>query len=467
MERAAPGAMTPDVEAMGQFGGAVSTISNEFVLKMREAREASEYYKAENSWKEGINQFKSELDTDYKTYSERFEKKQAELNKKISSNITELNAQKAFKRFVDADLVTERYDLGRKARQLEINDMAAGYYKDIELAIKRGDIGFINRSTAAAVQEGYLKADVAERAKENALHKVAYDFIWQTAIEMEDEKSAIEFIEQAKGVTPGERNSLLTAASRHFTAEAAREKEEIEAQREQQRTTLLPKLREGSITSQDIYEAGFDTNEEKRWFDWMDTRNKAIAAGKSDPLTETNDAVYGNMSERVNRYPETVTKDDIWALHSKGLSTDDCEKLTKRLDSLKEDTVKAQGLKRSHTSLSKLKNQGIFGEGTEAEKVWGEKANALDHYVDTHPDATNEDITKFTNDLVEEEKSNFFGKMLDYLMLGTGVLPFAVGDWLLKRPGELDAERAKALIKEAGGDKEKARKIAKERGYEF
>lgn len=411
--RVSPEAMTQDIGAMGQFGQAMSKVGNEFVQKLREAREVSEYSNAENTWKEGINQFKLGLDTDYKTHLEKFEKRQVELYNEISSKMTESNSHAAFKRFVDKNLVDERFSIGREARKLEIGAMAADYYKQIELAVKRGDVDFINKSTAGAVSAGILKADVGETARQNALKKVEYDSTWQTAISMPDEKSAMEFIEQIKGLTPGERTSLLTSVSRHFTAKNARQKEELEAHREQQRVTLLPKMRDGSIAPNDIYEAGFDTKEEKQWFDWMDSRNKAISAGKTNPLTETNDAVYGNMSERINLYPETVKRGDIWALHGKGLSTEDCEKLTKQHQSNLEDPVKFQGGKRAHASLLKLKNGGVFGEDVEAETVWGQKANALDNYLRDHPDASNEEITKYFEGLVKEETSSWVGKILD------------------------------------------------------
>ena len=421
--RVSPESMTQETRAIGQFaqsvaqvGGTMSEIGIAFENKLREAREASEYAGAENAWKEGINQFKLGLDTDtdYKTYSERFEGYQSQLYNKITPTITEKNAQGAFKRFTDEDLVGERFAVSHRANQTEMNFMKADYHKNIELAVKRGDTDFINKATTAAVAAGYIKADAGETARQNALKKVEYETAWQTAISMPDAESATELIEQTKGLSPGERNSLLTAVNRHFTAEEARQKEAVEKGREAQRENLLPKMRDGSITPDDIYNAGFDTGEEKQWFGWMDSRNKAIASGKTDPLTETNDAVYGNMSERINLYPDTVDKADIWALHGKGLSTSDCEKLTKTHEGNEKDSAKAQALKRGHSTLNTYKNDGLFGDDTqESEKVWGQKSNALDQYSADHPDASNEDITTFLEGLVSEEKSNYFGGILD------------------------------------------------------
>lgn len=438
--RVSPEAMTQDIRAMGQFGETLSQVGNEFQTKMRVAREASEFSNAKNTWKEGVNQFKLGLGTDYRTHLEQFEKSQVDLYKQVSSNITEPNAQTAFKRFADNDQVDERFKIGREARKLEINAMEADYYKQIELAIKRGDIDFINKSTAGAVAGGYLKADVGEKARESAIKKVEYESTWQTAISFQDEESAMEFVEQTKGLSPGERNSLLAAVSRHFTAGDARQKEAVETQREQERKTLLPKMRDRSLSPEDIYNSSFDEKEKKQWFGWMDSRNKAIASGKVDPLTETNDSVYGNMSERINLYPETVKKSDIWELHGKGLSTDDCEKLTKQHESNLKDPVKFQAGKRAHRSLLKLKSSGVFGEDVEAEQIWGQKANALDNYLRDNPDASNEEITKYFEGLVAEEKSNFFGQLLDAFW---NQLTFGLGD---KIKGMVEEGTAKKII---------------------
>jgi len=460
--RVSPEAMTQDLRSMGQagetmsqLGGTLSNIGIEFDAKLREAREASEYSGAENTWKEGVNAFKLGLDkdTDYKTYSERFEKEQSRLYNQITPTLTEKNAQTAFKRFVDKDLVGERFAINHRATQTEINFMKGDYYKQIELAVKRGDTDFINKSTAAAVSAGYIKADVGEAARENALKKVEYDTIWQTAISMPDEETAMEFVEKSKGLSPGERNSLLAGVSRHFTAEDAKQKEELEAAREAQRTELLPKLRDGDLTPDDIYNSAFDEKEKKQWFGWMDSRNKAISTGKVDPLTVTDDIVYGDVSMQVNSTPETITTAEIWSLQGHGLSTNDCEKLTKRLDGNLKDPVKFQGGKRAHASLLKLKNQGVFGEGVEAETIWGQKANALDNYLSDNPDASNEEITTFFEGLVAEEQTNYFGKILDAYW---NQLTFGFG------------EEARAMFSpEKGTDDAEAIKILREGGHKI
>jgi len=473
--RVSPSAMTQDIAAMGQLGGAmaqtgsaITKVGMEYQEKLREARELSEYSSAENQWKDGINQFKEGLDTDYKTYDKRFNEYTSSLYKEINTNITEPKAQDAFKRFIDSELVKEGHNIRTLAGKKEIEFMKGNFYKQIELAVKRGDTDFINKFTSGAIKAGYMDADVGETARQNALKKVEYDSIWKTAISMPDEEAATAFIEDAKGLTPSERSSLLTGVSRHYTAEEARQKDALEKQREAQRVQILPRLRSGELSAVEIYNSSFDEKEKKQWLDWMDKRNKAIAAGKKDPLTVTNDAVYGNMSERISLYPETVKREDIWALHGKGLSTDDCEKLTKQHETNLKDPIKFQGGKRAHASLLKLKNAGVFGEGVEAETVWGQKANALDNYLSDNSDASNEEITKFFEGLVAEEKSNWFGGMLDAYW---NQLTFGLGK-AIKPTGraveqKLDAKTAAAILKETGGDKEKAREIAKERGYKF
>jgi hypothetical protein len=322
--RVSPEAMTQDIGAMGQFGQAMSKVGNEFVQKLREAREVSEYSNAENTWKEGINQFKLGLDTDYKTHSERFEKRQAELYNEISSKMTESNSHAAFKRFVDKNLVDERFNIGRDARKLEIAAMEADYYKQIELAVKRGDVDFINKSTAGAVSAGILKADVGETARQNALRKVEYDSTWQTAIGMPDEESATEFIEKEKGLTPTERNSLLTAASRHFTAEEARQKETVEKQRELDRAKLWEKEKKNELTYQDIDATSLDEKEKRSEADRLDKRNKAIVDGEKDPFKTIDPAVDNQVMQQIYS-DDPPTEQEIKSLSGNGLSVERAE----------------------------------------------------------------------------------------------------------------------------------------------
>jgi len=235
--RVNPAAMTQDLQAMGQFGEAMgqfgetlSRVGNEFGTKMREAREVSEYSNAENSWKEGINKFKLglETDTDYKTFSARFEKTQGDLYNQVASGITEPNAKATFKRFVDKNLVSERFEIGRKANKLEIGFMEADYYKQIELAIKRGDIDFINKSTNAAISAGYLKADVGEKARENAIAKTNYNTAWNNIITAPSRDDAVRVVKDS-ALLPSEKNALISRYDQEVAFKKAQAKEQKEA----------------------------------------------------------------------------------------------------------------------------------------------------------------------------------------------------------------------------------------------
>ena len=348
--RVNPAAMTQDLQAMGQFGETLSKVGSEFGTKMREAREVSEYSNAENLWKEGINQNKLNLDkdTDYKTFLERFEKTQGDLYNQVASGITEPNAKAAFKRFVDKNLVSERYEIGRKASQIEIGFMEADYYKQIELAVKRGDIDFINKSTNAAISAGYLKADVGEKARENAIKKVGYDATWQTAISMPDEKSAMEFIENEKGLTPTERNSLLTAASRHFTAGEARQKTEKDKAIATVQDDFVTRaydseklLTHPEVDSSILEPTGSGS---KAFFhDLIDKREKAVIENKNLPYTTDNGKAIADILLRntdPNQKPLTPTQilEEVSKPDSYSLST--AQNLIKTMDVTNTDIFK-------------------------------------------------------------------------------------------------------------------------------
>ena len=428
--RVSPESMTQETRAIGQFaqtvaqvGGAISQVGIAFQNKLTDAEITSQYNLSKGKYKEELELLREKQVIDRKTDWEDVKKDADEykkgINVKTDAILKQPKARQAF------DVFKKEYDLSfdkesfNRTNSNRVAAVKAQTTSSMKLAIQLRDPDMAREAMEGAIESGAYDAkagasnlELALIAIEDGIDEDNYQDVWKVAREAPDKDTADTIIRGAE-LSAEQEKSLLSTSNSHFLGLEAKATKELEDKKESDRSNLLPKLRDGSLVPADIYTSDLEEREKLQWFGWMDSKNKAVAAGKVDPLTQTNDAVYGNMSERINLYPETIKKADIWALHGKGLSTSDCEKLTKAHEGNEKDSVKAQAAKRAHASLKSLKGAGIFGEDEEAELTWGKKANALDNYLSNNPDASNEDITTYLDGLVSEEKSNYFGGILD------------------------------------------------------
>jgi len=154
---------------------------------------------------------------------------------------------------------------------------------------------------------------------------------------------------------------------------------------------------------------------------WRANRTKPEEA--KDPLETTDPRVYSSWSYLVNTFADGITSaKEIYADVGQGLSINDVEKLVKLWNANRtkpdktEDPLRSQRSKRYHSILKRLATDNIFGEDDkENELVYGKKANLMDDYLITHPEATDQEIEQFFDDLVADEKEAWYARAWNWL----------------------------------------------------
>ena len=317
--RVSPASMSQVPEAISQLGKSVSDVGNLFTQKLREAREASEYATAETEWKEGINGFKLSLsqDADYKTYNERFDKHKSELYNQVSSKITEGNARTSFKRFTDKDSVDESFNVSRLANQLEVKTLQGDLERNVEAAVKRGDVDFINRAISSAVGGNVIDAKAGEIARQKAMATIGYNDAWNEAILAPNHEGAVKVI-KSKKLGADETSKLILGSKRYFESNEAAEKEQEAEAKESWENNAIEKLKAGKFTEDDIKDAPKGVSRE-HWWDKLDKRNAAIIKGEDDPMNITDPAVDNSVLQRVYS-PNPPTETELRNLAGEGLS---------------------------------------------------------------------------------------------------------------------------------------------------
>jgi len=428
--RVSPESMTQETRAIGQFaqtvaqvGGAISQVGIAFQNKLTDAEITSQYNLSKGKYKEELELLREKQVIDRKTDWEDVKKDADEykkgINVKTDAILKQPKARQAF------DVFKKEYDLSfdkesfNRTNSNRVAAVKAQTTSSMKLAIQLRDPDMAREAMEGAIESGAYDAkagssnlELALIAIEDGIDEDNYQDVWKVAREAPDKDTADTIIRGAE-LSAEQEKSLLSTSNSHFLGLEAKAAKEEEEAKETDRASLWDKEKEGTLTYGDIEATGLEQGEKRREADRLDRRNKALADGKVDPYTVQNDAIYGNMSELVSLHPEATSDRKIWDLHGEGLSTDNCKLLVKEWKSKTEDPVKAQAAKRAHSSLKSMKSAGIFGEDEEAEITWGKKANALDNYLSDNPDASNEDITTYLEGLVSEEKSNYFGEILD------------------------------------------------------
>jgi len=407
--RVNPAAMTQDLQAMGQFGETLSKVGSEFGTKMREAREVSEYSNAENLWKEGINQNKLNLDkdTDYKTFLERFEKTQGDLYNQVASGITEPNAKAAFKRFVDKNLVSERYEIGRKASQIEIGFMEADYYKQIELAVKRGDIDFINKSTNAAISAGYLKADVGEKARENAIKSVNEQVVWTIAnsLGFEEGMKFLNDPEKTEDISVSKLNSMKASLRTQWNTQNKIDDRQLKETQDKTSADYFTQLDKGTLTLDMVNRAVLAQTLSEADGRYYKKALEQETAGKTNPDTHLklkDEILTANTEEKRIKAREKVLK----AYGENKLFYKDAGTLLARIKEV--DPIQNDRARRFHADLKQKNKDGVFESD-----VFLEKSNTLDAWLKANPDAKDKEVEDFFKALTKEEDNGWVAKILD------------------------------------------------------
>ncbi len=184
---------------------------------------------------------------------------------------------------------------------------------------------------------------------------------------------------------------------------------------EQWRQKNQPKLRNVTLTYDDIKDSPLTGKEKRTWDEKLTKQIKALADGKKDPLTVTNNTIYGRISERISLNPKEVDiQKDIWDLQGNGLSTKNCETLAAKLKTNLTDPIRGDATKRYHGLLKSFKTNNIFSDDEkENAYIYAEKAAELDNFVATDPSDT--ELATFFKELTDEPKSSFLDWVIDKL----------------------------------------------------
>lgn len=207
----------------------------------------------------------------------------------------------------------------------------------------------------------------------------------------------------------------------------------------------------------------------------------AINKGNPSPYEQTDPVTYFDLRRKIELDPLSVTEADLATVVGKGkdggISTDDYEKL---LGMIRPDSplnrpasTRAQAAIQRLRALESVIEVPDLEGGIDIEEKYLRISNDLDDFINKNPDATDEQITKKGIELLapiaDEVTAGLFSRILGF---HPAIAAFRGGRAIAKRfaTGEdkkLDTETARQILQEAGGDKDKARQIAKDRGFEL
>lgn len=202
--------------------------------------------------------------------------------------------------------------------------------------------------------------------------------------------------------------------------EKADKKEAEDAIAENWRQTVhVPKLADGTLTIPDIRNAPIPGKEKDELIRQLMTREKARAAGKDDPYEITNPKVYGTVSYAINTDPGSVTVDEIWDLHGKGLSTDDCQKFQKLWEQKTKDPKPEKDARQSNLikKVERDRKDGVYGSvgKVESDIKAGAAANEINEAFRVNPDMTEKDAELLYKNVTESDKRNWIERLLNTL----------------------------------------------------
>ena len=283
----------------GTLAGLGRTVA-QFSQGMDNARRNSQGRKAQTLWKNSMLSFGNSLDmdTDYQTFEKRFNDHVTETQKQILDQIGHSGARQDFAQYAAMQLPIEKARIKHRANLLEIKFMKGEYFEQLEHAILREDKQFIEESTTSAIKDGYLDPTVGEKAKQAALSRVDYTTAWNDIINVESRDEALEIVKDT-GLSPSEKNALISAWEKEQVAKEAKKAEELEEKQEEARKLILPGIRLGTVTASEIEASALDANEIYLWQERLYKRNQRVAAGKENPMNIVDPAVDFDMMRLV------------------------------------------------------------------------------------------------------------------------------------------------------------------------
>ena len=427
LPRVLPEAMTQDIAAMANMGGAIAgagQMGMAFVAQLQESRVTTEVDNAKVAGKKGMHDFLLTLHTlDYKDYDKEYQKAKSSVYDNMA--LTENGAKAKFDSWWNDYTVMQEFTVSKMGIAEEIRVSSADFYKNINALADMGDVAGIQELTRNVIKSKYVKADVATRAEvaaigraEDKLRKNRVDQVWQKMFTVLDRKKAIQIINETEDLSTTDKSGLINRYDQEQRSAKAREVEGVNKAQESWKLDSYKKFRDNTLTFAEIDGSPLSADEKLRWVNWLDKKNKAVVEKTVDPFENTNATIYGRTSERISLNPKSINVEkDIWAFHGKGLSTDSCNKLIGQLKTNTDNPLRGDAAKRTHGLLKQFANSYIFHEDEmENAYIYGEKANALDQFLATDP--TDIEVEKFFRELTTEATGSWLNSLWEKMSIG-------------------------------------------------
>jgi hypothetical protein len=319
------------------------------------------------------------------------------------------------------------------------------------------------------IMDGWIEADVWNRA--TAVIRPDGEVDWSQAVEW------FAQAENVKGLPADVVDNQLENAKTQKALQDGRDDERLEEQQEIDRGMIYDKIHQGAITRAEIEATSLD--EKEQFAMWEMTRREAkrqaegeliitdpqvrsqilrdttsIITGaktRSEVMAQANEARFGNFADPANPTEPTIDEGTYNSLVS-GIEAQYEQGFGQAMSKV---TDYAEGILLNPDSLGFIKNAPVrhrtFGDFQEAWLEWvaeqGDKLKLSDIYPEGRRMAATYQISDEEAERQETE-------------IQTGLR-------VKESKPELDAATARSILEEAGGDKDKARKIAKDRGFRF
>jgi hypothetical protein len=323
----------------------LGTALSDFGSRIDKARESSQLAKAQTTWKEGMADFGSSLesDTDYETYEKRFDLFAKNLHKSVFSQINHKGASRVFEFWAKDSIVVEKTKVKHRANQLEVRFMEADYFKQLTLAVKREDRNFIIDETRNAIEAGYIDPVAGARAQEAALEKLDWTTAWNDIINVRD-RGEVQTILNGTDLSLTKKNTLLSNWEREQSFRRAQAKVAKDEAITKIQNDFVNRI--DSLTPSEVQQSGLEpvgSGSKVFFLNMIEKKAKAIEKEKNDPYMTTDPVVLAQLMGRSadpDVAPLSASEILEYIPLENGLSIKDARTLINTTDIRKSDVFK-------------------------------------------------------------------------------------------------------------------------------
>lgn len=461
--------------------GDVGQVAASAAVNTIRAQGAEEFTAAKLDYETEFRKFQSELltDTDYSTYSEKFNawhdgfttQRIKGVNHKGASGRTkvEFDYQRAVRgRTIDTDAQTKlvretRRTLPDKIDAFVSEELGAETPEEVKKAnTERAEYfaeliatGVLNEDEATAL-EGQYQTAKGERVLQNTVNGIAVEEGWDNALDWLDDPANIKRLFDEFGIAVEDLASLTNAVRSRAQRSRSDGIVTLARQREAEGGEFVKRL-DGLVrgtAETDTFNELIDSvlassltptgeNSKQSWIDKINRQSKAINDGKEDPFNQTDNAVLFDLRTRIEDDPGSVTIDELREKVGKGaeggISIADYDKLFKMVTDADNPLNKPQA-KRAQQVMSRLREIELKAAAAgEEDPATGEPLdpleiefnalavqNEFDSWLLETPDATDAQIEDkvrvLTRPAAEAVTLNFFEKLITPKFMEAGGL---------------------------------------------